>query len=69
MELADYEKTFLNQADQVNAWDRLLMENGEKVGIRDYNNINNNIIIILLYQPTYDLTLELKTFSKYTVAL
>lgn len=69
MELADYEKTFLNQADQVNAWDRLLMENGEKVGIRDYNNINNNIIIILLYQPTYDLTLELKTFSKYIVAL
>ena len=31
MELADYEKTFLDQAAQVNSWDRLLMENGEKV--------------------------------------
>lgn len=39
MELADYEKTFLNQADQVNAWDRLLMENGEKVSVRDVNNV------------------------------
>lgn len=39
MELADYEKTFLNQADQVNAWDRLLMENGEKVSVSDVNNI------------------------------
>ena len=33
VELADYEKTFLDQATQVNAWDRLLMENGEKVGV------------------------------------
>ena len=32
-ELKDYEKTFLDQAAQVNAWDRLLMENGEKVGV------------------------------------
>lgn len=30
-ELKDYEKTFLDQAAQVNAWDRLLMENGEKI--------------------------------------
>lgn len=30
-ELADYERTFLDQAAQVNSWDRLLMENGEKV--------------------------------------
>ena len=33
LELADYEKTFLDQAAQVNSWDRLLMENGEKVGM------------------------------------
>ena len=31
VELTDFEKTFLDQAAQVNAWDRLLMENGEKV--------------------------------------
>jgi len=31
LELADYEKTFLDQAAQVNSWDRLLMENGEKI--------------------------------------
>ncbi len=31
MELEELEKVFLNQATQVNAWDRLLMENGEKI--------------------------------------
>lgn len=31
LELTDYEKTFLDQAAQVNSWDRLLMENGEKI--------------------------------------
>lgn len=33
MDLTEYEKTFLDQAAEVNAWDRLLMENGEKVGV------------------------------------
>lgn len=31
MDLTEYEKTFLDQAAEVNAWDRLLMENGEKI--------------------------------------
>lgn len=32
LELEDQEKHFLHQATQVNAWDRTLIENGEKVG-------------------------------------
>ena len=31
LELEEQEKVFLNQATQVNAWDRLLMDNGEKI--------------------------------------
>ena len=31
LELEEQEKVFLNQATQVNAWDRLLMSNGEKI--------------------------------------
>ena len=31
VELEEQEKIFLKQATQVNAWDRLLIENGEKV--------------------------------------
>lgn len=31
LELEEQEKVFLNQATQVNAWDRLLMTNGEKI--------------------------------------
>lgn len=31
LELEEQEKVFLNQATQVNAWDRLLMANGEKI--------------------------------------
>lgn len=31
LELEDQEKHFLHQATQVNAWDRMLIENGEKV--------------------------------------
>ncbi len=30
-ELEDQERHFLQQATQVNAWDRMLVENGEKV--------------------------------------
>lgn len=32
LELEEQEKTFINQATQINAWDRLLIANGEKVG-------------------------------------
>ena len=31
VELEEQEKIFLKQATQVNAWDRLLIDNGEKV--------------------------------------
>ena len=31
VELEDQEKIFIQQATQVNAWDRLLIDNGEKV--------------------------------------
>lgn len=31
LDLEDQEKYFLHQATQVNAWDRTLIENGEKV--------------------------------------
>ena len=31
LELEEQEKAFLQQATQVNAWDRLLLDNGEKV--------------------------------------
>jgi len=31
MELEEQEKVFLNQATQVNAWDRLLVSNGDKI--------------------------------------
>lgn len=31
-ELEEQERNFLMQATQVNAWDRLVIENGEKVG-------------------------------------
>jgi nuclear pore complex protein Nup62 len=31
LELEEQEKVFMNQATQVNAWDRLLIGNGEKV--------------------------------------
>lgn len=31
LELEEQEKAFVNQATQVNAWDRLLIANGEKI--------------------------------------
>ena len=31
-DLEEQERVFLQQATQVNAWDRLLVDNGEKVG-------------------------------------
>ena len=31
VELEEQEKVFLNQATQVNAWDRMLFENGDKI--------------------------------------
>lgn len=31
LELEEQEKVFLNQATQVNAWDRMLVANGDKI--------------------------------------
>lgn len=31
LELEEQEKVFVNQAEQVNAWDKLLISNGEKI--------------------------------------
>ena len=31
LELEEQEKAFLNQATQINAWDRLLINNGDKI--------------------------------------
>lgn len=36
LELEEQEKLFMNQATQVNAWDRLLIGNGEKVNLCQY---------------------------------
>lgn len=33
LELEEHEASFINQATQVNAWDRLLLDNGEKIGL------------------------------------
>jgi len=33
LELEEQEAIFLEQATQVNAWDRLLIDNGDKVGV------------------------------------
>lgn len=36
LELEDQEKHFLQQATQVNAWDRTLIHNGERVSYKHY---------------------------------
>ena len=45
LELEEQEKIFLQQATQVNAWDRLLIDNGEKVSTRmkrcQYDHLNS----------------------------
>lgn len=40
LELEEQEKVFINQATQVNAWDKLLIANGEKVFIITSNNFS-----------------------------
>ena len=63
IELEEQEKVFLNQATQVNAWDRLLMDNGEKIvklhesvekvkldqQVRSRKFLFSSIIVICLY--------------------
>ena len=45
LELEDMEKLFLNQATQVNAWDQLLIKNGEKIV-----NLNESVAAVRLDQ-------------------
>ena len=42
LELEEQEKIFLQQATQVNAWDRLLIENGEKVNAHAHTVLISN---------------------------
>ncbi|KAK3727488.1 hypothetical protein QZH41_006433 [Actinostola sp. cb2023] len=53
-ELEDYERTFLDQAGQVNAWDRLLMENGEKI-----TELNTNVESVKAEQKRYGLSKDI----------
>ena len=48
-ELEEQERNFLAQATQVNAWDRLVIQNGEKVRSSDNDCIR--ILIDLIVQP------------------
>ncbi|XP_066995442.2 nuclear pore glycoprotein p62 [Anabrus simplex] len=53
LELEEQEKVFLNQATQVNAWDRLLIENGEKLV-----ELSNSVERVKLEQQQLDHELE-----------
>ena len=49
LELEAQERVFLQQATQVNAWDRLLVDNGEKVGRIDNTYPSACHIRVLVY--------------------
>ncbi|PRD29638.1 UNVERIFIED_CONTAM: Nup62 [Trichonephila clavipes] len=53
IELEEQEKVFLNQATQVNAWDRLLISNGEKITL-----LNDAVERVKLDQQRLDLELD-----------
>ena len=53
LELEDMEKLFLNQATQVNAWDQLLIKNGEKIV-----NLNESVAAVRLDQQRLDHELD-----------
>lgn len=55
-ELEDQERHFLQQATQVNAWDRMLVENGEKV---------EEYIHCFLPAATYTIFAVIATPNKY----
>lgn len=44
IDLEDQAKIFINQAKQLNAWDRLLISNGEKVAVKLF--INNIFVTV-----------------------
>ncbi len=56
LELEEQEKIFLQQATQVNAWDRLLIDNGEKVTRRSAsatNKYSGNGTLLYLFEVHY----------------
>jgi len=53
LELEDMEKLFLNQATQVNAWDQLLIKNGEKIV-----SLNESVAAVRLDQQRLDHELD-----------
>uniref|UniRef100_A0A6P8I079 Nuclear pore glycoprotein p62-like isoform X1 n=1 Tax=Actinia tenebrosa TaxID=6105 RepID=A0A6P8I079_ACTTE len=52
-DLEDHERTFLDQAAQVNAWDRLLIDNGEKI-----TELNDNVESVKAEQKRLDEELD-----------
>jgi len=53
LDLEDMEKMFLNQATQVNAWDRLLVSNGERIV-----SLNESVAAVRLDQQRLDHELD-----------
>ena len=53
LELEDLEKVFINQATQVNAWDQLLIKNGEKIV-----SLHENVAAVRLDQQRLDHELD-----------
>lgn len=58
LELEDQEKHFLQQATQVNAWDRTLIENGEKVGAHLGTWLTKQRLLLPACQPARFLALS-----------
>jgi len=56
MELEEQEKMFLNQATQVNAWDQLLIKNGEKIV-----SLNESVAAVKLDQERLEHELDFVT--------
>lgn len=53
LELEEQEKAFLHQATQVNAWDRLLLDNGEKIHL-----LNHDVDRVKIHQQRLDNELD-----------
>ena len=67
LELEEQEKIFLQQATQVNAWDRLLMENGEKVHLIFMYKIHANMISQATMQNHVDPPLHRSILGRVSV--
>ncbi|XP_008071058.1 nucleoporin-62 C-terminal-like protein [Carlito syrichta] len=75
LELEEQEKYFLHQATLINAWDRILMENGEKIATLhgkvekvklDQNRLEEELDLLLAQQKELeDLLIPLEESMKY----